>query len=154
MFSNAVDGDNRGSGKNAAPWVCGLMMVLVVCTANGCVRRRMTVRTNVPGARVAVDNREMGVTPVSFPFTYYGGRDFVVSKSGYQTVRAQRNFHIPWYQFPGLDFIAENLWPWEIRDERVVDFELIPAPPTDARQLVDRGEDLRRQATSGYVIGQ
>jgi len=114
----------------------------------------MTVRTNVPGARVAVDNREIGVTPVSFPFTYYGGRDFVVSKSGYQTVRAQRNFRIPWYEFPGLDFIAENVWPWEIRDERVVDFELIPAPPTDARQLVDRGEDLRGQARSGYVTGQ
>lgn len=130
-----------------------VLFLLVVLMSSGCVRRRMTVRTNVPGARVAVDNREMGVTPVSFPFTYYGGRDFVVSKAGYQTVRAQRDFGIPWYEFPGLDFIAENLWPWEIRDERVVDFELIPEPPTDARQLIDRGEELRRQSAAGYSTG-
>jgi len=151
---NVANCDDLESSKRAIPLMWAGIVLVLLCSANGCVRRRMTVRTNVPGARVAVDNREIGVTPVSFPFTYYGGRDFVVSKGGYQTVRAQRNFHIPWYQFPGLDFISENLWPWEIRDERVVDFELVPAPPTDARQLVNRGEDLRRQAISGYVTGQ
>jgi hypothetical protein len=132
--------------------VCIALCLAVLC-ANGCVRRRLTVRTNVPGAQVAIDNREIGVTPVSVPFTYYGGRNFVISKAGYQTVRAQRNFGIPWYELPVIDFFAENLWPYEIRDERVVDFELIPAQPTDTQQLVSRGEDLRNQASAGHVIG-
>jgi hypothetical protein len=129
-----------------------LVLGVVLSTSQaGCVRRRMTVRTNVPGARVSVDNRDMGVTPVSFPFTYYGGRNFVVSKAGYETVRAQREFHIPWYEFPGIDFLAENVWPGEIRDERVVDFQLIPAAPTDSRRLIGRGDDLRQQASAGQV---
>ncbi|HIF34993.1 MAG TPA: PEGA domain-containing protein [Planctomycetes bacterium] len=132
--------------------ICIAICLAVVCSS-GCVRRRLTVRTNVPGAQVAIDNREIGVTPVSVPFTYYGGRNFVVTKAGCQTVRAQRDFGIPWYEFPVIDFFVENLWPYEIRDDRVVYFELIPSQPTDARQLVSRGEDLRNQASAGQVIG-
>ncbi len=58
----------------------------------------------------------------------------------------------PWYQIPPLDFITETLLPWEIRDERVLDFELIPQQTVDPNQVVERGQNLRDQARQGTGI--
>jgi len=125
----------------------GLVLVVSVLGATaltGCVQRRMTIRSNPPGALVYVDNYEIGRTPVSTDFIYYGTRRIRLEADGYQTYTAEQNFWPPWYEFPGLDFVTENLWPWEIRDERVVDFTLTPQiiTPTDA--LLARANDLRR----------
>jgi len=53
------------------PALLGLM--LFVC-GSGCVQRRMTVRTNPPGALLYVDDYEIGTTPVSTEFLYYEKR--------------------------------------------------------------------------------
>ena len=37
--------------------------VVVLATAGGCVERRMTIRSNPPGALVYVDDYEIGITP-------------------------------------------------------------------------------------------
>ena len=49
------------------------VMAVVVAIANstGCVRKRMTVRTNPSGAMVYIDKQPIGLTPVSTSFTYY-----------------------------------------------------------------------------------
>ncbi|MDZ4784183.1 MAG: PEGA domain-containing protein [Planctomycetia bacterium] len=111
----------------------------------------MTIRTNPPGALVYVDNYEIGRTPVSTDFIYYGTRRIRLEADGYQTYTAEQNFWPPWYEFPGLDFVTENLWPWEIRDERVVDFTLTPQiiVPTDA--LLARANELRSGGKSAGV---
>lgn len=112
--------------------------------AEGCVQRRMTVRTNVPGAQVYVDNYEIGRTPVSTDFIYYGDRTIRLVKDGYETQTVVQPVGAPWYQWPGIDFFTENLWPFEIRDERQFDYQLQPqyVVPTDT--LLNRGEELRR----------
>ncbi len=118
--------------------------VVVAATSAGCVQRRMTVRTNVPGAQVYVDNYEVGRTPVSTDFIYYGDRTIRLVKDGYETQTVTQPVNAPWYQWPGLDFVAENLWPFEIRDERQFDYQMQPqyVVPTDT--LLTRAEDLRR----------
>lgn len=117
---------------------------LAAATSAGCVQRRMTVRTNVPGAQVYVDNYEVGRTPVSTDFIYYGDRTIRLVKDGYETQTVTQPVNAPWYQWPGLDFFAENLWPFEIRDERQFDYQMQPqyVVPTDT--LLTRAEDLRR----------
>jgi hypothetical protein len=65
----------------------------------GCVRRRMTVRSNPPGALVFVDDQEVGTTPVSTGFTYYGTRKIQLMKDGFETLTVKQTFHPPWYQF-------------------------------------------------------
>ncbi len=125
--------------------------LLLVALQTGCVRRRMTIRTDPPGAMVAVDQQEIGVTPLSVPFTYYGTRNFVVTKDSHETVMASRNFRPPWYQYPPLDFVTENLWPYEIRDERVVEFQLVPKANVSPEKLIGRAQDLRTSANNGLV---
>jgi hypothetical protein len=118
----------------------------------GCVRRRMTVRSNPPGALVFVDDQEIGTTPVSTGFTYYGTRKIQLLKDGFETLTVKQTFYPPWYQFTPLDFISENLWPHEVRDEHNLDFQLQPQPVVPSEKLVERAESLRGSVRQGYAV--
>lgn len=131
-----------------------LIILGVLIALSGCVRRRLTVRTNPPGAMVYVDHQRIGTTPVSTNYVYYGTRQFEIIKDGYKTEKFLRRFNPPWYEFPGLDFIAESLWPYEIRDERVVDVQMSADVNVPTETLIRSGEELRNQATRGFVVGQ
>lgn len=126
--------------------------MLLVLAATGCVRRRLTVRTNPPGAMVYVDREPIGASPASVPFTYYGTRQIVAVGDGYRTETVLRTFYPPWYQIPPLDFVAESLWPWKIRDQRVVDLTMVAEPTVSTEELVGRAEDLRTQAAAGIAV--
>jgi hypothetical protein len=127
------------------------LLVLLATTCSGCVRRRMTVRTNPPGATVSVDNQVIGTTPAASSFVYYGTREFRVEKDGYRTETIMRRFDPPWYEFPGLDFISETLWPGEIRDERIIDVELVPQTLEPSVDVLERADSLRSQSLAGVV---
>lgn len=92
------------------------------------------------------------MTPVSTAFTYYGTRTIELTKDGYESLTVQQTFSPPWYEYPPLDFVSENLLPGERRDERVVDFQLIPQQVLPAQTIVDRAEQLRAQAAHGQVV--
>lgn len=111
----------------------------------------MTIRTNPPGAVAFVDDQRIGVTPVSTPFTYYGTRKIQLFKDGFEPLTVKQQFAVPWYEYPPLDFIVENLWPREIRDERIVDFEMIPQQIVPNEELLGRAETLRGTSQAGYV---
>ncbi|WP_145208423.1 PEGA domain-containing protein [Stieleria sp.] len=120
-------------------------------TSTGCVRRRMTVRTNPPGAMVSVDNQVIGASPAATPFVYYGTREFRIEADGYRTETIRRRFNPPWYQWPGIDFVAETLWPGEIRDERIIDVTLVPKTLPASEEIIARADGLRQQSNSGIV---
>jgi hypothetical protein len=122
-------------------------------SAAGCVRRRMTVRTNPPGAMVSVDNQVIGPSPAATKFTYYGTREFRIEADGYRTETIRKRFNPPWYQWPGIDFIAETLWPGELRDERIIDVQLVPKTLPSNEEVISRADGLRQQATTGVVTG-
>lgn len=125
-------------------WRLGCALLAAAATlAAGCVQRRLTVRTNPPGARVYVDNHEIGTTPVSASFIYYGKRDIRIVKDGYETQTFLQPVPAPWWQCPPLDFITENVIPWEIRDHRVVDRQLAPQMVVPTEELLARAQQLR-----------
>ncbi len=128
-----------------------LGVLLVVLACSGCVRRRMTVRTNPPGATVSIDNQVIGTTPAATSFVYYGTREFRIEKDGYRTETIRRRFNPPWYEYPGLDFIAETLWPGELRDERIIDVELVPRTIEPIENVVSRADSLRAQSQAGII---
>jgi hypothetical protein len=117
--------------------------------ASGCVRRRLNVRTNPPGALVYVDNQQIGTTPCSVDFTYYGTREIRLVKPGYETLTVNQPIPAPWYQIPPLDFVSENLTPTKIRDNRSVTYNLAPQLIVPTQQLLDRANQLR-QDTNQY----
>lgn len=128
-----------------------LLAVVGVLLATGCVRRRMTIRSNPPGAAVFIDNQQIGTTPVSTGFTYYGTRTITLVKDGYETQTVQHTFETPWYQVPPLDFVSENINPNEIRDQRDLDFTLVPQQMVPSDQVWRNAENLRRSAQQGFV---
>jgi hypothetical protein len=130
------------SRLSAVGWA---LLGLTLCTClGGCVQRRMTVRSNPPGALLYVDDYPIGATPVSTDFTYYGTRKFRLVKDGCETLTVMQSIPAPWYEFTPIDFVAENLVPGEIRDHRVLDFQLKPQMVVPTEQLLSRAETLRR----------
>lgn len=119
----------------------------------GCVRRRLLVRSDPPGALVSVDNQVIGQSPAASPFLYYGTRDIRLERDGYETQTLRHKINPPWYQIPPIDFIAETLWPFEVRDERIVDTKLVPKRHELAETIAGRGDQLRNQARSGITTG-
>jgi len=130
---------------------CVLVILLLAVVSTGCVRRRMTIRSSPPGALVFVDDQPIGVTPVSTSFLYYGTRKIQLFKDGFETVTAKQRFPTPWYQLPPVDFFSENLWPFEVRDERYVDFDMIPQQIVPNEKVLERAESLRRSARQGHA---
>lgn len=141
MSDSTSNAAKRRARLTAICWLCAALIV-IDCT--GCVRRRMTIRSNPPGAVVRVDNYEIGRTPCSVDFTYYGTRTIQLELPGYETLTVEQPFLLPWYQFPPLDFVTENLAPTEIRDERLLSFQLIPQVIVPTESLLGRAENLRR----------
>jgi len=133
-----------------------LALVAGCALQTGCVQRRLTIRSNPPGAVVYVGNQEIGSTPISHDFIYYGSRDITLVKDGYETLKVKAELPTPWYDLPGIDFISENLIPNEIRDHRVLDFQLQPQVIVPTEQLIGRAEELRRtrnpQATAPVAL--
>lgn len=140
--------------QSARRGVIGLMLTVAMLagvSAEADVRRRLTVRSNPPGALVYIDDQQIGATPASTSFIYYGTRKIQLIKDGYKTITVQQTFSPPWYQVPPLDFFSENFYSGELRDERVLDFELEleTIPPT--HELRERAESLRSSARAGMI---
>jgi hypothetical protein len=125
-----------------------MLAAVIVAAATGCVQRRMTIRSNPPGALVYVDDYQLGTTPVSHDFVYYGTRKIRLVKDGYETLTVRQPFPVPWYEYFPLDFVTENLIPWEVRDERVVELAMQPASSTPPDLVVARAEQVRLAAGS------
>jgi hypothetical protein len=121
--------------------LAGLMLL-----ESGCVRRRLNVYSNPPGALVYVDNQQIGTTPCSVDFTYYGTREIRLVKPGYETLTVNQPIPMPWYQIPPLDFFSENLAGTRIRDNRTVSYNLAPQLIVPNEELLDRANQLRQDA--------
>jgi hypothetical protein len=143
--------DRHGRLVVTARLACVAFLLAASLATTGCVRRRLTVRTNPPGAQVFVDDQEIGVTPCSASFVYYGTRKITVMKDGYKTETLFQRLNPPWYEIPPLDFVSENLVARELRDERIVDVQLAPEEIVPQQKLLDRAQALRDSAASGTV---
>lgn len=130
-----------------------IALTLVALVAGpGCVRRRLMVRSNPPGAMVYVDNQPVGSTPCATSFTYYGTREIRLVKPGYETLTVKQPIPAPWYEIPPIDFASENLVPNEINDFRTVSYTLTPSVIVPTDQLLSRAEQLRSGTQQGAVL--
>ena len=138
----------RPHRRGRIAWRAVALAAVLLAVGGGCVQRRMTIRSNPPGALVYVDDYQIGTTPVSTDFVYYGTRKIRLVKDGFETLTVRQPIPVPWYEVFPLDFVSENLWPWEIRDERVVDLAMAPAESQPAELVVARAQTARLAAGS------
>lgn len=113
---------------------------------SGCVERRYTIRSNPPGALVVVNSEEVGRTPVSRSFTFYGDREILLMMDGYDTQRVIQPIVRPWFDNYLTEFFSENVVPFTIRDDRDFTYQLAPATVPASNDLMNRGQSLRAQA--------
>ena len=123
-----------------------LLILAGLASLSGCVERRYTIRSNPPGALAIINGEEIGSTPVSRSFTYYGDREITLMLDGFQTQTIIQPIRAPWWDNLLTEFFAENLVPYPLRDEREFTYPLAPmsVPPTN--DLVGRAQNLRSQA--------
>jgi hypothetical protein len=128
-----------------------LLLALLLVLLPGCVERALVVRSEPPGAKVFVDGKEVGTTPVRVPFDYYGTREVMVRMEETADLRGERalapetrlvKISAPWYQWFPVDLVTEYFWPGTIHDDHELDFALIPH---DADTLRAQFEDRARE---------
>lgn len=128
----------------------GLAGLVLVCGGlSGCVFRRMTIRSDPPGALVFLDGEELGYTPVATDFTYYGTREIMLVKDGYETLTTLQTVPPPWYQVVPLDFVSDNFLPFKVTNRHEFTYRLQHKQMPKTEQLLDRANSLRSEALIG-----
>lgn len=128
------------------------LSLLTLAAATGCVRRELTIESEPPGALVFLNDQEIGRTPVTRPFVFYGTYDVVLRLEGYETLRAKKLVLAPWWQWVPIDFAAEF---FPLTDKQTARFVLQPAvepgfePPEN---LLERAAELRSQLPSTQPV--
>lgn len=82
-----------------------LLLTAIILPA--CVQRTISITSDPPGALVHLNDEEVGRTPVTVPFTFYGLYDVRVEKDGYQPLWTTHRTNMPWWELPGPDLAAE-----------------------------------------------
>ncbi len=132
--------------------VCvGLCAILVL---TGCVERKLTINTEPTGAVVWLNDEEIGISPVTVEFNWYGDYKVLISKEGYETLDTHRKLKGPVYDAVGLDFFAEILWPGRIVDEYEWSFELEPYQPPVRTELIEAAGQFRERTAAALEEGQ
>lgn len=124
-------------------YTIGCLVMLAVL--GGCVERLLTVTSRPAGAIVYLNGQEVGATPLTREFTWYGTYEVVLRKSGYETFKGARRAKAPLYDWPPLDLAAEYLWPFTLEDHLCWHFDLEPYAAADPNDLIERAEELREE---------
>ena len=120
--------------------VAGLIAAIIL---GGCVERKLTINTQPQGALVVLNDEEIGASPVTVSFEWYGDYDVRISKEGYETLKTHRNLKAPWYDNFPFDFFAW-LNPERIVDEYEWTFELSPKKVISREELIQNAEQLKK----------
>jgi hypothetical protein len=121
--------------------LCG---ALCAAGLSGCVERRFVISSEPFGAIVYDEKGQpVGASPADRQFTYYGKYRFTLVRDGYQTLIVEEQVKAPWYEYFPLDFIAENVIPFTIRDVRHFNYQLQPAQVVPAETVLEQAQQRR-----------
>ncbi len=132
--------------------MCGAVVLLL--TQAGCVERKLTINTEPTGAVVWLNDEEIGVSPVTVEFNWYGDYKVRISKEGYEMLDTHRKLKGPVYDAVGLDFLVEILWPGRIVNEYEWSFELEPYQPPARAELIEAAGRFRERTAAALEEGQ
>ena len=119
--------------------------LLVLTVLAGCVERELKINTTPQGALVALNDEEIGVSPVTVNFKWYGDYCVRISKEGYETLDTHRELKGPWYDHFPFDFFAQIVNPNRIVDSYEWMFELSPRRQISPDELIQNARELKKQ---------
>ncbi len=131
---------------------------MTVLFSFGCVTRTITIKTNPSNALVYVDDKLVGESPVKVPFTYYGTRKITIEKRDadgrliYERKKVFEKIKTPVYEIFPLDLFSELIWPFDIKDDHILNYDLVELEPLPRKEqqkkLLDSAEELRQRVNA------
>jgi len=121
--------------------VVGLVAATII---GGCVERKLTIKTEPQEALVVLNDEEIGTSPVTVSFEWYGDYNVRVSKEGFETLKTHRKLKRPWYDKFPFDFFT-MLNPERTVDEYEWTFELSPKKQISREELIQNAQELKEQ---------
>jgi hypothetical protein len=128
--------------KLSAQMVISLIAAVIL---GGCVERKLTINTKPQGALVILNDEEIGESPVTVNFNWYGDYWVRIRKEGYETLNTHRNLKGPWYDKFPFDFFAQILNQKRIVDSYEWTFTLAPQKYPTREEIIQNAEKLKEQ---------
>ena len=125
-------------------FVLTIIGVVTVTSLSGCVERKLTINTEPQGAMVVLNDEEIGNSPVTVSFEWYGDYNVAIRKVGFETLKTHRKLKAPWYDGFPFDFLT-LLNPERTVDEYEWTFELEPKKEVSREELIRKAEELKKQ---------
>jgi len=129
--------------------ISGLVVVGLIATLllTGCVERQLTINTEPKGALVFLNDEEIGESPVTASFEWYGDYNVRISKEGYETLNTHRKLKRPLHDKFPFDLFAMVIpkrtvnsyqWTFTLEEKRQISRE----------QLIQNAEELKEKAVT------
>ena len=125
----------------SAQWISALVACMFL---TGCVERKLTINTEPQGALVILNDEEVGTSPVTVSFNWYGDYNVEIRKAGFETLRTHRKLDGPWYDRFPFDFFAQVLYPKRIVDSYEWTFKLKEKQQIGREELIRKAEELSK----------
>ncbi|MHC4498322.1 MAG: PEGA domain-containing protein [Planctomycetota bacterium] len=122
-----------------------IISLVVTQFVAGCVERRLTINTEPQGAIVVLNDEEIGTSPVTVSFEWYGDYNVAIRKEGFETLKTHRKLKTPWYDAFPFDFFAQLIIPDRIIDSYEWTFELEEDRPISREELIQNARQLKEQ---------
>ena len=124
-----------------------LAPLLLLPLLTGCVDRLISLKSDPPQAEVFLDGEPVGATPMEIPYVWYGTREIVLVKRGYESARQEVVLNAPWWQVFPFDFITDVLLPVTLTDRTEVEIKLVPAltDRKDMDSILERARKAREK---------
>ena len=126
----------------------GLFALAIIVSGlflTGCVERKLTINTEPQGAIVTLNDEEIGTSPVTVGFEWYGDYNVIIAKPGYETLKTHRDLKAPTHDKFPFDFFAQCLNPKRIVDSYEWTFSLETQKPIDKEELIKEAQSLKEQ---------
>jgi hypothetical protein len=123
--------------------VAGLIGALIGGGGAGCVRRTLTITSEPEGALCWLNGREVGRTPVTVDFLYYGKYDVQLTHEGFEPLLTFGEAKSPLWDTLPLD-LASEVWPGESHADIRWHY-VMQSRETDRDALIDRAQELREK---------
>ena len=137
------------SGK-AFFFTCILTLLATIFT--GCVERKLTINTVPQGALVELNDEEIGTTPVTVAFNWYGDYNVRIRKEGYNAIDTNKILKQPKKDKFPYDFYYEVLTPKRYVDEYEWTFQLETYTPMDRDELIKAAQNMKKEAAKPLDI--
>jgi len=120
----------------------------------GCVERKLTIVTQPTDAVVWLNDEEIGTTPVTVNFNWYGDYRVRIEKAGYEVVNTHKKLRRPLHDWFPIDFFAECVWPGMIVDTYTWNYQLTPYQAPSSEELIKAAQTSRASFQKEIIEAQ